>query len=289
MTHAHRSSPAATRRLVAPLAAACLGALLAVTAARAQVLAMVNPTQASITVIGDEPAVRELVVSNLGAAPVRVRVRLSDWSLSERGEIGLEPLGSNQRSLKGALSVTPVEQTIAAGASGRIEVRVALDSKGPPTRWGIVLSEVRSLFAPAGVPGSPAATELGTTVLVSRVPADQVHAELVGLTARALGRDSIAITARVHNTGLRYFVMTGSAALTDSAGARLGGGPMEPGLVLPGAVRSFEWSGHVARGHDACIASATFDSGEPELLMGETRFRWPARFTPVADAGRGPR
>lgn len=289
MTPAHLSSRAATRRMAAPVAAVCLGALLAATPARAQVLAMVNPTQANITVIGNEPAVRELVVSNLGAAPVRVRVRLSDWSLSEWGEIGLEPLGSSQRSLKGALSVTPAEQTIAAGASGRIQVRVALDPKGPPTRWGIVLSEVQSLFAPPGVPGSPAVTELGTTLLVSRVPADQVHAEIVGLSARALGRDSIAITARVHNTGLRYFVVTGSAAFTDSSGRRLGGGPMEPGLVLPGAVRSFEWSGHVARGRGACIATATFDSGEPELLMGETRFRWPARFAPVADAGHEPR
>ena len=109
---------------------------------------------------------------------------------------------------------------------------------------------------------------------LSRIPADELHAEITGLTVKALGGDSIGITARVRNTGLRHLMVSGEAALADSAGVRLGGGTMTSGLVLPGATRFFEWVGRAARAPGICLATATLDGGEAELLVGETGFVW---------------
>ena len=274
-TGARRAHGAALSR---DLLLALLAVLALATSAHAQVLAMVTPTQASITVKPGEAAERDVMVSNLGAVPVRVRVRLSDWTLSERGEIGLAPLGSTAGTLEHTLSFSPTEFPLAPGQSGHVRVRASLDNNGRATRWGMLLCEVRSSAAAASELGPRAATELGTSVFLSRIPADQVRAEITGLTIRALSGDSIAITARVRNSGLRQLVISGEAALVDSGGVRLGGGPMSPGLVLPGATRYFDWMGTAARAPGSCLATATLDGGEPELLVGETGFVWrPAR------------
>ncbi len=249
--------------------------------AHAQVLAMVSPTQVSINAKPGEASERDVTVSNLGAVPVRVKVRLSDWTLSERGEMGLAPLGSTAGTLEGGLSFTPAEFALAPGENRRVRVRANLDNSGHATRWGMLLCEVRSTAAAVSEIGPRASTELGTTVFLSRIAADDLHAEITGLTARALGADSIAITARVRNTGLRHLVVSGEAALADSAGARLGGGTITAGLVLPGATRYFEWVGRAARTPGRCLATATFESGEPELLVGEIEFVWPGVLAPV--------
>ena len=281
-----RISPA-RHRAAAPrgraVPACLLAALLAAAPARAQILAMVNPTQASLTAVPGQPLEREMIVSNMGAVPVRVRVRLSDWTLSEHGEIGLAPLGSTARSLDGAVRFAPADLFIRPGDSGRVRVRVDLGAEGAPTRWGMLMYEVHSAVAAQDEIGPRAVTELGTTLLVSRVPPDQVHADITGLKVRVLGRDSIAITACIANTGLRHLFVSGAASLRDSSGAALGGGPLTPGLVLPGMSRYLAWSGRVAHAPGRCVASATLDCGVPELLVGETAFRWTAAVAPVGE------
>lgn len=273
----HRASSGTRRPPVARRRASlCVLALLVTgSPARSQVLAMASPNQATLTVKPGEAIERDVTVSNLGAEPVRVRVRLMDWTLSEHGEIGLAPLGSTAGTLEGVLRFTPSELQIAPGGSGRIRVRASLGDSGRATRWGMLLSEVRSA-ADGHEVGPSAVTELGTTLLLSCIAADQVHAEITGLSARALGGDSVVITARVRNTGLRHLFISGEATLADSQGVRLGGGSIPSGLVLPGATRYFEWAGTAARAPGACLATATLDGGETELMVGETGFIWPA-------------
>ena len=265
-----RRPPLARRR-----AWLCVLAVLVVTApARSQVLAMASPNQAILTVKPGEPILRDVTVSNLGAEPVKVRVRLSDWTLSEHGEIGLAPLGSTAGTLEGVVRFTPSELLIAPGEMGRIHVSASLGDSGRATRWGMLLCEVRSSAAAVNEIGPRAATELGTTLLISRIPADQVQAEITGLSALSPGPDSILITAKVRNTGLRQLLISGEAALADSGGTRLGGGSLTPGIVLPGASRYFEWAGKARHAPGACIATVKLDSAAPELLVGETRFVW---------------
>jgi hypothetical protein len=272
--------------IVRAIGLAALAIPLLAVPSRAQVLAMVSPTQATITVRPDEPTERDVTVSNMGAVPVRVKVRLSDWTLTDRGEIGLAALGSTAGTLEGALSYSPAEFPLAPGQSGRVRIKTGLGSSGHATRWGMLLCEVRSSAAAATEIGPRASTELGTTLILSRIPADQVHAEITGLSARALGGDSVVITARVRNTGLRHLLASGNAALADPGGARLGGGPLATGLILPGATRYFEWVGPATRAAGSCLASATLDVGEPELLVGETTFVWlGARATPPPVTG----
>jgi P pilus assembly chaperone PapD len=254
---------------------------------RAQVLAMVSPTQATISVRPGEATERDVTVSNLGAVPVRVRVRLSDWTLSEDGEMGLAALGSTAGTLEGALSWSPSEFPLAPGESGRVRIKAGLGASGHATRWGMLLCEVRSAAAAANEIGPRAATELGTTLFLTRIPPEEVHAVITGLVARALGGDSIAITARVRNAGLRHLMVAGNAALAGPDGARLGGGSFVSGLILPGATRTFEWVGAATRATGPCLASATLETGEPELLVGETTFVRPGA-RPAAPPAGGP-
>jgi len=191
--------------------------LAAAPPACAQILAQVAPVKYNLTVRAGEVVSRDIAISNLGDNPVVVRVRLSDWTVDGKGQLALRPVGSTPGSLAGLVSLDPEEFSLAAGEVGRIHATFHLPAVGPPTRWGVILSEVRpALMRPANL-GPRAIAELGTTVYLSRVPANEIHAEVTGLSVMPFGHDSLVVTARVHNAGDRHFYISGQIALADSS------------------------------------------------------------------------
>jgi len=273
---------------LAPRGAGLLASLVLLTvagAARGQLLVQVTPSQMTLTVNPGEAASREILVSNLGSVAAAVRVRLSDWSLAERGEMELAPLGATAGTLAEALRFEPRQLEIGPGGSGRIRITALLGAAGRATRWGMLLCEVRPARPDPSDVGPPPVAELGTAMLVSRIPADQVHTEIIGLRAEALGRDSMMIAARIRNTGQRQVLVSGGASLADSNGVRLGGGEFPPGLVLPAMTRTFIWAGRVRPAPRGCVVSARLETGEPELIVAETGFDWPPARSSRATAG----
>src|SRR4030095_12012759 len=123
--------------------------------------------------------------------------------------------------------------------------------------------------------GPRAVAELGTTIYLSRIPADLTRAELVGLDARASGDTSIAVAFQVVNPGERHLYSTGEVAVRDSSGGLVAQGSVGTGVVLPGARRVFTWTCSRPLAPGLYAVTATLDTGEPELIVGETRVRSP--------------
>jgi P pilus assembly chaperone PapD len=241
----------------------------------AQILAQVVPVKYNLTVRTGEVASRDIAVANLGDEPVVVRVRLSDWTVNEAGELSLAPAGTYPASLHGLLTFEPAEFSLGPGETGRVHVSLRLPADGPPTRWGVVLSEVRPAVPRPASMGPRAIAELGTTFYVSRIPADQIRAELTALHVTPLGDDSLAVSVRIRNAGERHVHVGGEVAIADSVGARMEAGRLPTGVVLPGTQREFTWTCRSGLRPGHYTATATLDTGEPTLMVGETGFAWP--------------
>ena len=249
--------------------------MAAVHGAHAGIVAQVAPVRYSVTATPGEPAIRDILISNQGTDPVVVKVRLSDWTLSQAGEMVLVPAGSTANSLEGKVDFEPAEFSLGAHESGHIKVRLQMPADGPATLWGVLLSEVRpAVFRPVRF-GPRAIAEMGTTIYLSRVAAERIWPEVTGLDIRPAGGDSISIMLRMHNAGERHFYVAGDVAIADSNRTVVSTGSFGSGVVLSGGIRYFHWAELAGLAPGRYLVTATLDTGEPELTVGEASFTWP--------------
>src|SRR5258706_170203 len=68
----------------------------------------------------------------------------------------------------------------------------------------------------------------------------------------------------------------GSVALRDSTGQSVAGGTLPTGVILPGRTRTFRWICAASLAPGRYTATATLDTGGPELTLAEGSFAWPA-------------
>ena len=257
---------------------ALIGAAVLVAAAppaSAQIRAQVVPAKFNLSLRPGKPMSRDVSVTNLSGEPAIVRVRLSDWTMSDQGQLELVPRGSTPQSLDSLVEFEPREFSLQPGESGRIHITARIATDGPATRWGVLLSEVRpAVPRPAGL-GPRAIAELGTTLYLSRAGCTEGRPVITGMDILRAGGDSVRVSLRMRNLGERHFYVGGEASVADSRGAQLATGAVPIGVVLPGRVRHLVWTcpGGLAPGVYKAIMS--LDTGEPELLVGEASFRWP--------------
>jgi P pilus assembly chaperone PapD len=264
-----------------PLLALGAAALVATASpAAAQVLAQVVPAKLTVTSRPGATVGRDISVSNLGESPAVVRVRLVDWLLTEQGEMTLLPAGATPATLAGCVRFEPQEFSLQPGESGWIRVTMTLPADGPPTRWGVLMSEVRPA-TPTRARGPRAVAELGTTLYLTSAPPERAHADLVGIAVTPCPGDSLSVAVRVHNPGERHVYVTGDVALADSAGTRVASGSLATGVMLPGGVRTFTWKCPSPARRGWTTVTATLDTGEPELAVGEVRVLLPLSATPA--------
>jgi P pilus assembly chaperone PapD len=245
--------------------------------AHAQILAQASPVRMNLTAKPDQPLHRDILVSNLGDQAITVSVRLSDWQLSEDGALSLAPAGSTDASLEGAVRFEPAEFTLAPNQSRSVDVTLILPAKGPATRWGMLLNEVRPAAGATGDAAAALGTDLGTTIYLSRIPSDQIHAEVTSLTVMPLGGDSLLVTAGIHNSGGRHATISGTFAMMDSTGTTLETAPSSSGVVLPGANRNFTWICMAPDHAGHYRVSGNFDDGAEHTMKREAAFNVPAR------------
>ena len=239
------------------------------------VMAQVVPVKYNLTCRPGETVVRDVEIANQGADPVVVHVTWADWQISEAGDLSLLTAGSTPNSLHGLVEFEPAEFSVGPGESGHVRVTLHLPADGPATRWGVMLSEVKPALTSTSQFGMRAHAQLGTTFYLSRIPAEIVNAEVVGMTFKALG-DSVAIAVRIRNAGERHYYVGGRIALADSTGQAVASGDLPTGVILPGHTRSFHWTCCASLSPGRYLASATLDTGGPELTVAEGRFDWPA-------------
>ncbi len=256
--------------------AGTISLLAAARIASAGVLTQAVPVKYNLTCRPGEVVVRDVEIANQGEHPVVVHVTWSDWKMNEAGDLSLVPSGSTPNSLKGLVEFAPAEFSLPPGESGHVRVTLHLPANGPATRWGVMLSEVRpAIVSTAPQLGPRASAQLGTTFYLSRVPAEIVNAEVIGMVFRAMG-DSVAVAVRIRNAGERHYYVGGSIALKDSTGQSVAGGSLPTGVILPGATRTFQWICAASLAPGRYLASATLDTGGPELTVAEGTFEWPA-------------
>ena len=166
--------------------------------ASASILAQAVPAKYSLTVREAETISRDVAIRNLGDAPVVVKVRLSDWTMDEAGDMSLVDPGTTPVSLQGSIEFEPRQFSLGPGESGVIHVVLHLPAQGPATRYGVLLSEVRPTIWPKAQLGPRAIAELGTTFYLSRIPADLTRAP--SATRRSRSRFAFGIRASVIST-----------------------------------------------------------------------------------------
>ena len=239
------------------------------------VLAQAMPSKMNLTLKPGAPLSRDVAIVNQGDSPVVVHVHLSDWTLSEAGELTLLPPGATPVSLDGLVTFEPTEFSLGPGETGVIHVTMRIPGDGPATRWGVLLSQVRPAVWPKETRGPRAMAELGTTLYLSRIAADQTRAELSGMNVMPSADTSFSIAVRVRNPGLRHFYSSGEIAVKDTVGQTVASGKLGTSVVLPGADRVFTWTCDSRLAPGRYRVMATLDTGEPELIVGETEVRWP--------------
>jgi P pilus assembly chaperone PapD len=265
--------------------AAALACLLAASGtAGAQVLAQVNPARLSLSAPAGVPLSRDIQVSNLGTGAVNVRMRLSDWRTNAEGELSLAPAGSTPGTLKGMIEFSPDSFTLSPGATLWVHVRLTPRADGAPTRWGILLGEFKAL-EPDIVPGGRGRVELGTSFVISRLPADAAIASLGDPVLRRAASDSLEVAWTVRNAGQRHFSLDAKFTLADSSGAPLTTGDSSAGVLLPGSARDLTWGcGVPAPGRYR--VSLTLDDGSGHPLASEVTLTWPLAAPPAGpDSG----
>ena len=167
-----------------------------------------------------------------------------------------------------------------------IHVTLRLPPDGPATRWGVLLSEVRPAIVSRTGLGPRAIAELGTTFYLSRVPAEGVHGELTGLDVRSLS-DTMVVALKLRNPSERHLYAGVRLAVKDSTGRSMADTDLGSGVVLPGTERVFTWTCDVPLPPGRYAVMATLDTGEPELIVGETSVQWPLRLPARLIAGDG--
>lgn len=272
--------PRASRIPGAAWAVAC-GVLLALAAlpARADLTAQALPGRLSLVLKPGETVARDVIVSNAGENTVIVHVRYADWTVDEWGNVAFLPASALAASLGGCVRFDPNEFSLEPGESGRVQIEVTMPETGPPTRWGVLLSEVRPA-RPAKTTGPRAIAELGTTIYASRVSAAAPRLELEELRALPFAGDSIEIGFRIRNEGGRHCYPGGELALRDSSGLTLATSTLAGGVLLPGGARRYRSVVPAPRVPGRYGIVATIDLGEPELLVGEAELPWPPAAEP---------
>jgi hypothetical protein len=261
-------------------AAALLGALLLAanpTGVAAQVLAQTTPSQYDLQL---QPGKREyypLFLHNLGRESVKVRLRLADLRMSERGALDLLPLGTLECSLQRLVEIDPRELTLGPGERRAVGLGMTLPAGGPASRSGVILCRITPAKRDdaTGVPSAP--VELGTTVFLTRAPRSSIRAELAAVETRVGFDGRVAVDSRVRNLSERHTSCSGEIKVVNSDGARVSGGLLPEGVVLPGAARVFAWESARRLPVGRYVVTVTIDAGEPELLVGQKKLVVPRR------------
>jgi hypothetical protein len=238
----------------------------------AQVLAQAAPSQYDLQLRPGKREFRPLFVHNLGRERVKVRLRLADLRMSERGALDLLPAGTLESTLARLLEFAPGELTLGPGERRVVRLGMTLPADGPATRCGVVLCRVTAA-KPDGATGvSSAQAELGTTLFLTRAPRSSIRAELAALDARVNSDGTLAVDSRVQNRSERHTSCSGEIKIMDSTGATVTGGFLSEGVVLPGAARIFGWESAMRFPAGRYVVTVTIDAGEPELLVGQKEF-----------------
>jgi hypothetical protein len=268
----------------AGLAAAALG--VAAPPASAQLTANVVPVKCTLSGRPGEVLERDVLIENKSAMPVVVQLALADWTLDSRGTLHLLAGGSSPRSLSGLVQVDPASFSLPALGSRTVRFSVTVPADGPPSRWGVVLSQFRPARVGSAALGSSAVAEIGTTIYLSREGAGSPRMDISGMNVVPTSGDSIEVEVRLRSTGELPVRFQTALAVASDSGATAQRSALPTTVLLPDGERFVTWCLPAPAAPGAYRATCTIDAGEPTLLVGEIPFSWPPTRLDQPLAGR---
>ena len=244
-------------------------ALSAPAGAAAQVLAQAVPSRYDLELAPGRRESRPLFLYNLGRESVKVRLRLADLRMSERGALDLHPPGTLGSTLEGVVEIPGGELMLEPGERRALPLKMTMPGDGLATRCGVVLCRVTSAkpHAATGVPSTPA--ELGTTLFLTRAARSSIRADMVSLDASVTAAGRVAVNVRLRNRSPRHAPCSGEVKLVGATGAPVVAGFLRDGVVLPGADRILDWRSETRLSPGRYVVTVTVDVGVPELLVGQ--------------------
>src|SRR5262249_21435 len=171
--------------------------------AHAQISAQVWPSKVTREAEPGKALTQDVLITNRSTVAAGVRVRTMDWDLSQSGDLQLRPLGTTAHSLASCMTLSPTTFSLAPGESRTVTASLTMPADGEPTRWGLILQEVRSTLPHRG-PGPLAVGELGTTVYLTRSAEQDARAQLTALDVAPQGPDSMRVRLTLANDGQRH-------------------------------------------------------------------------------------
>ena len=262
-------------------------ALVAPAGAAAQVLAQAVPSRYDLELAAGRRESRPLFLHNLGRERVKVRLRLADLRMSERGALELDPPGTLGSTLQGVVEVPGGELLLQPGEKRALPLKITMPGDGLATRCGVVLCHVTSA-EPHEAAGVPTPAELGTTLFLTRAARSTIRADMVSLEASVNAAGRVAVDVRVRNQSPRHAPCSGEVKLVGTTGAPVVAGTLSDGVVLPGADRIFDWRSETGLAPGRYVMTVTLDVGVPELLVGQKDIVVGRRGTRAARTSRSP-
>jgi hypothetical protein len=184
----------------------------------------VLPSLLDIQATPGETIERSVTLTNPGEDALEVSAEAADWTMSERGEIRFDALGSNPRSCAGWIRVTPSALRVPARGQATVSVRVGVSRDLDGTRWAVVFFRLPE--ASGFHDGRPAdlVARVGLTVYVTGAGTERESLDLSEITAT--GAPEILLRAAFDNGGntavrvrmsWQIRAASGSIVRTDSA------------------------------------------------------------------------
>jgi hypothetical protein len=161
----------------------------------------VLPSLIEVTVRPGSLVERDVMLINPTAGPLTVSARVSDWQMSQAGEIRFAAPGTEPLSCGGWIRVEPARIVVAERGRATVRVTIASAADFSGTRWAAVLFSLPEV--PAALDGRPVllAGRVGLTLYVTAEGTEREAIELVGSSATATPRRKACLTANLENHG----------------------------------------------------------------------------------------
>jgi P pilus assembly chaperone PapD len=212
-------------------------------------------------------------ILNDNTAPVHIRMKIEDWSLTPQGAVSFAPGGSQPYSASPWIKVNPREFDLYPNQSQLVRYALSVPKDATPGgyRAALVFTTV-----PRPNPGEKQKRVLLeariATILYETVGSPVPSGEITHLSFRVNVEGKVEFTISFQNTGTVHIRTRGEIKIREPGGKEIGQVPLPDLPVLPQSSRDFQvaWEGTLRSGE--YVAELRMDIGRRELLGGERKF-----------------
>lgn len=232
-----------TRALWSAATAALLVALQVLACAVAQGgAALMDPASALYRGTAGESIAGTVRITNPTAAPLSLRLYLSDWSFDTAGQFTFTDPGTLERSASDWLTVTATTLDLAPNETVNLPYTIAVPAGvAGGTYWSVIFAESEPSDPEPGQATATFSVRVGHIVYVN-VPVLESTGAIVGMfgTPPATPDGAYTIIAQYANTGNAAQGVEGTFSVRNEQGETVIEAAIERTVVLPGVDRAFQ-------------------------------------------------